>query len=89
MNPTQFFFLLLKSSPEFYEASIRQDRPVDSIPIIFVSATDADSGDAGTVEYELQGSPAVFSVGSSDGGIRLESSPASGKFNLTSSSRPL
>ena len=55
------------------------------MPILSVSATDADSGDAGTVEYQLQGSSAVFSVGSSDGGIRLEASPASGKFNLISS----
>ena len=64
---------------EFYEASIRYDRSLDSVPIVTVSATDKDSGDAGTVEYELQEASSVFGVGSSDGGIRLISSPESGR----------
>ncbi|KAJ7379361.1 hypothetical protein OS493_016595 [Desmophyllum pertusum] len=64
---------------EFYEASIRHDRALDSVPIITVSATDVDTGDAGIVQYQLQKSSSFFAVGNSDGGIRLTSSPESGQ----------
>ena len=68
---------------EFYEASIRHDRDLDSGPILTVKATDKDSGDAGTVEYQLEESSSFFEVGSSDGGIRLTSSPENGRYHFT------
>ena len=78
----------LKTFSEFYEASIRYDRPLNSEPIISVSATDADSGDAGEVEYQLQESSSLFSIGISDGGIRLTSFASIGKFNSITSYHP-
>ena len=50
-----------------------------------MSATDKDTGEAGTVEYELEESSSFFAVGSSDGGIRLTSSPESGRCNSKTS----
>ena len=73
------YYFVYGNFTEFYEASIRHDRSLDSVPIVTVSAEDKDSGDAGTVEYELQEASLVFDVGSSDGGIRLISSPESGR----------
>lgn len=64
---------------DFYDALIRQDRSFDSAPIVTVSATDKDSGDAGTVEYGLLEPSSVFTLGRSDGNIRLSSSPDIGK----------
>ena len=64
---------------DFYETSIRHDRELNSVPIVTVMATDKDSGNAGTVEYQLEESSSFFEVGSSDGGIRLTSSPESGR----------
>ena len=51
---------------DFYDALIRQDRSFDSAPIVTVSATDEDSGDAGTVEYGLLEPSSVFTLGRSD-----------------------
>lgn len=65
---------------DFYEASIRHDRSLDSPPFITVKATDVDSGDNGKVDYELQDSSDFFTVGSTDGGIRLKAAPPSGRF---------
>ena len=65
---------------DFYEASIRHDRSLDSPPFITVKATDVDSGDNGKVDYELQDSSDFFTVGSTDGGIRLKATPPSGRF---------
>ena len=76
---------LRKNFTDFYEASIRHDRALDAPPFITVSATDLDSGEAAEVEYQLQESSAYFTVGSSDGGIRLIAPPNSGRFNLTNS----
>ena len=70
---------------DFYESSIRHDRALNSVPIVTVKATDKDSGDAGTVEYLLEESSSFFEVGSSDGGIRLTSSPESGRCSFTAS----
>ena len=53
--------------------------------MVTVKATDKDSGDAGTVEYQLEESSSFFEVGRSDGGIRLISSPESGRCNFTTS----
>lgn len=64
---------------DFYDALIRHDRSLDSAPIVTVSATDKDSGDMGTVEYNLLEASSVFTVGRSDGNIRLSSSPEIGK----------
>ena len=65
---------------DFYEASIRNDRSLDSPPFIIVKATDKDSGDNGKVDYELQDSSNFFTVGSTDGGIRLKATPPNGRF---------
>lgn len=74
------------NDPDFsdlYETSIRHDRALNSVPIVTVNAMDRDSGDAGTVEYQLEESSSFFEVGSSDGGIRLTSSPENGRCNFT------
>ena len=55
------------------------------MPIVTVRATDKDSGDAGIVEYQLEESSSFFEVGSNDGGVRLTSSPESGKCSVTAS----
>ena len=77
-----FFFFNDRDFSEFYENSIRHDRELNSVPIVTVKATDKDSGDAGTVEYRLEESSLFFEVGSSDGGIRLTSSPENGRCNI-------
>ena len=68
---------------DFYDALIRQDRSFDSAPIVTVSATDKDSGDAGTVEYGLLEPSSIFTLGRSDGDIRLSSSPDIGRVNYS------
>ena len=77
-----FFFFNDRDFSEFYENSIRHDRELNSVPIVTVKATDKDSGDVGTVEYRLEESSLFFEVGSSDGGIRLTSSPENGRCNI-------
>lgn len=70
---------------DLYETSNRHDRALNSVPIVTVKVTDKDSGDAGTVEYQLEEPSSFFEVGSSDGGVRLTSSPESGRCNCSAS----
>ena len=80
-----FFSVNYHVVSDLYETSIRHDRELNSVPIVTVRATDKDSGDAGTVEYLLEESSSFFEVESSDGGVRLVSSPKSGRCNVTGS----